>query len=450
MKKSILIIGSGGREHALAWKLKQSPKVKKIFIAPGNAGTSELGENVNIKAGDVLTLADWAEKNKIDFTVVGPDDSLALGIVDEFQRRGLKIWGPNRQAAQIEASKAFAKKLMRDNNIPTAVYQTFTDYALALKYLEQKGAPIVIKASGLALGKGVCVCRTLDEAKKFLEDIMVKKIFGDAGSVVVIEEFLQGPEFSIHAFSDGKTFQLLPSSQDHKPVFNDGQGPNTGGMGTIAPVPWVNEHLMNQVASTIVKPALEALKNLDSPFVGLLYPGLMQTQDGPSAFAKASADDPLQNKLKGVKVIEFNSRFGDPETQSYMRLLKTDLFDILEACVNGNITDIKIEWEPKFACCIVLASGGYPGPYEKGLPITGIDEANKLDDIIVFHAGTMTLGSVIVTNGGRVLGITAVANDLQSALGKAYRAVKLIHFDGIHYRTDIGQKSLNYSLNTIL
>ncbi len=423
----ILIIGSGGREHALAWKLKQSPRVGKIFVAPGNAGTAELGENVNIKPTDILALADWAQKNKIDFTVVGPDDSLALGIVDEFQKRDLKIWGPSKQAAQIEASKAFAKKLMKDNNIPTAEYQTFSDYHQALKYLENKGAPIVIKASGLALGKGVSVCQTLDEAKKFLQDVMVNKIFGDAGNEVVIEEFLQGPEFSIHAFSDGKTFQLLPPSQDHKPVFNEGKGPNTGGMGTIAPLPWVDQKLMDEVSSTIVKPALDGLKNLDSPFVGLLYPGLMLTKDGP-------------------KVIEFNSRFGDPETQSYMRLLDSDLFDILEACVNGNLADIKIEWAKKYACCIVLASGGYPGNYEKGLPITGIDEAEKMDDVVVFHAGTKTSDDgKLLTNGGRILGVTAVADDLQSALNKAYEAVKLIKFEGIHYRTDIGAASLALS-----
>ncbi len=428
----ILIIGSGGREHALAWKLKQSPRVGKIFVAPGNAGTAELGENVNIKPTDILALADWAQKNKIDFTVVGPDDSLALGIVDEFQKRDLKIWGPSKQAAQIEASKAFAKKLMKDNNIPTAEYQTFSDYHQALKYLENKGAPIVIKASGLALGKGVSVCQTLDEAKKFLQDVMVNKIFGDAGNEVVIEEFLQGPEFSIHAFSDGKTFQLLPPSQDHKPVFNEGKGPNTGGMGTIAPLPWVDQKLMDEVSSTIVKPALDGLKNLDSPFVGLLYPGLMLTKDGP-------------------KVIEFNSRFGDPETQSYMRLLDSDLFDILEACVNGNLADIKIEWAKKYACCIVLASGGYPGNYEKGLPITGIDEAEKMDDVVVFHAGTKTSDDgKLLTNGGRILGVTAVADDLQSALNKAYEAVKLIKFEGMHYRTDIGLKSLLNTKNTKL
>jgi phosphoribosylamine--glycine ligase len=493
MSNKILIIGSGGREHALAWKLKQSPRVGKIYIAPGNAGTAQLGENVDIKATDVTALVKFADEHKIYFTIVGPDDALALGIVDEFQKRGLKIWGPNKLAAQIEASKAFAKELMQKNNIPTAEFKTFTDYEKALKYVQEHfkrsapiyglqpinrhaTLPIVIKASGLALGKGVSVCKTTDEAKKFLKEVMVDKIFGDAGNEVVIEEFLQGQEFSIHAFSDGETFKLLPSSQDHKPIFDGGLGPNTGGMGTIAPVPWVSKAIMDEVSSKIVKPALEGLKNLGCPFVGLLYPGLMAVsppfQGGvdrearrggwsPSAFAEASADDPLNNKSKWVKVIEFNARFGDPETQSYMRLLKTDLLDILEACVKGKIADIKIEWSKKYACCVILASDGYPGKYEKGKIITGIKEAEKMEDVVVFHAGTAPCslpplaeggllvrqsfsdgGGGVITNGGRVLGVTAIADDLQSALDKAYAAVKLIHFDGMHYRKDIGAKSL--------
>lgn len=460
---NLLIIGSGGREHALAWKLSQSPKVGKIFIAPGNAGTAQIGENVDIKATDILALADFAQKNKIDFTVVGPDDSLALGVVDEFQKRGLKIWGPSAQAAQIESSKAFAKELMQKQNIPTAEYRIFKKYEEALEYLcsqpihrlsEQPinglttlQKPIVIKASGLALGKGVTVCQTLDEAKNFLTDVMVNKIFGDAGSQVVIEEFLQGAEFSVHAFCDGNTFQLLPTAQDHKPVFDGGKGPNTGGMGTIAPVPWVSEKMMDGISSTIVKPALEGLKNSGSPFVGLLYPGLIACSPVVSPFMGSSTTDESANYKTQTKVIEFNSRFGDPETQSYMRLLKTDLYDILEACVDGKLAEIKIEWSKKSACCIVLASGGYPGNYQKGLPITGIEEAEKMDDIIIFHAGTKIIDNglpakALATAGGRVLGITAVADDLQTALNKAYAAVKLIHFDKMHYRTDIGLQSL--------
>lgn len=470
---SILIIGSGGREHALAWKLKQSPKVGEIFIAPGNTGTAELGKNVNIKATDVLALADFAEKNKIDFTVVGPDDSLAQGVVDEFQKRGLKIWGPTKKAAQIESSKAFAKELMKKNNIPTAEYKAFSDYQPALEYVQRcfSSSPgegrtpegqerlnknkIVIKASGLALGKGVSICSTLNEAKKFLEDVMVKKIFGDSGNEVVIEEFLQGIEFSTHAFSDGVNFKMLPPSQDHKAIFNGDKGPNTGGMGTIAPLPWVTNEIMDDVSSTIVKPALQGLLDVACPFMGLLYPGLMTIQDADeSTVAKAMADRSARYTLK---TIEFNSRFGDPETQSYMRLLKTDLFDILEACVNGTLNEINIEWENKYACCIVLASGGYPGEYKKGLPITGVDEANKMEDVIVFHAGTQLMNKepasdglpakALATAGGRVLGVTATADDLESALNKAYEAVKLINFEGMHYRTDIGKKSLSL-LNT--
>jgi len=283
--------------------------------------------------------------------------------------------------------------------------------------------PIVIKASGLALGKGVTVCKTLEEAKQALKEAMVDKVFGDSGNEVVIEEFLTGPEFSVHAFCDGKNFKLLPTAQDHKAINDGDEGPNTGGMGTVAPLPWVTEELMEQISSLIVKPALDGLAKLGSPFVGLLYPGLMMTKDGP-------------------KVIEFNARFGDPECQSYMRLLKTDLMDILEASLDGKLDEITIEWENKFACCIALASGGYPGKYEKGLPITGIEESEKLEDIIVFHAGTILQYSNIVTNGGRVLGVTAVADNLKTALDKAYAAVKLIHFEGMHYRTDIGQKSL--------
>jgi phosphoribosylamine--glycine ligase len=312
---------------------------------------------------------------------------------------------------------------MSISRIPTADYKVFTEFEEAIKYVEAKSAPFVVKASGLALGKGVAICKNIEEAKKFLEEVMVKKIFGDSGNQIVIEDYLEGIEFSIHAFSDGKTFQLLPPSQDHKAVFTGDMGPNTGGMGTVAPLPWVKQELMNEVAELIVKPALDGMKKLDASFEGLLYPGLMQTQNGP-------------------KVIEFNSRFGDPECESYMRLLKTDLFEIFDASVNGKLNTINIEWENKYACCIMLASGGYPGNYEKGKEITGVEEASKLENIIVFHAGTTIKDSKLVTNGGRVLGVTAVDESLQGALDKAYAAIKLIKFEGMHYRTDIGQKSL--------
>ena len=422
----ILIIGSGGREHALAWKLKASPKIEKIFIAPGNAGTALVGENINIQTSEIEKLVEFAKKEKITLTVVGPDDALAGGIVDAFQNQGLKIWGPSQKAAQVEASKSFAKELMARQKIPTADFKVFTEYQEAVKYLKEKTMPIVIKASGLALGKGVAICQNLKEAEKFLEEVMVKKIFGQAGRQVVIEEYLEGPEISIHAFCDGEQFHLLPSAQDHKPVFDNDTGPNTGGMGTIAPVPWVNQELLNETAQRVIIPCLKDLKKLNSPFIGLLYPGLKITPNG-------------------LKVLEFNARFGDPETQSYMRLLKTDLYDILTASVEGTLENIIIEWADQFACCIVLASGGYPGNYEKGKEITGVDKAEKMDDIVIFHAGTKRVNNQLLTNGGRVLGITATGETLRSALDKAYNAVKLIHFEGMHYRTDIGLKSL---LNT--
>jgi len=420
---SVLIIGSGGREHALAWKLKQSPKMEKIFIAPGNAGTAQVGENVNIPITDIGGLVQFAINNQIDFTVVGSDDALALGVVDVFQSKNLKIWGPTKAAAKIEWSKSFAKELMNTANIPTAHYKTFTNYNEALAYVKPQYLPLVIKASGLALGKGVTICKTMEEAENTLRDLMVEKIHGEAGAEVIIEEFLQGNEFSTHAFSDGNTFKLLPTSQDHKTINDGDKGPNTGGMGTIAPLPWVTKEIMDEVSSKIVWPALDNLKSSGCPFIGLLYPGLMLTKDGP-------------------KVIEFNARFGDPETQSYMRLLKTDLFDILEACVDGNLNDVNIEWENKFACCIVLASGGYPGKYEKGLPISGIEAAEKMPDIVVFHSGTKRHDNQLLTNGGRVLGVSAIGDTLKEALEKAYAAIKLINFQGMQYRTDIGAKSL--------
>lgn len=422
-KKSVLIIGGGGREHSLAWKLGQSPKVKKIYIAPGNGGTAQIGENVAIAATDIPALVTFALEKKIDLTVVGQDDPLALSIVNAFKKKGLKIWGPTQKAAQIESSKVFAKGLMQQFNIPTARYQSFNNYQSALQYLQSVGAPIVIKASGLALGKGVTVCKTLAEAKNALKAAMVDKVFGEAGNQVVIEEFLAGPEFSIHAFCDGKTFKLLPSSQDHKPVLEGNLGPNTGGMGTIAPVPWVSQNEMDGIARNIVQPALKGIKKLANPFVGLLYPGLIETSQGP-------------------KVIEFNARFGDPECQSYMRLLKTDLLEILEACVDGKLSDVKMEWRQGFACCVMLASGGYPGKYEKGFPITGIEKAEKLEDVIIFHAGTKMDGKKLVTNGGRVLGVSATGDTLKKALDKAYSTIKLIRFEGMQYRKDIGQKSL--------
>jgi phosphoribosylamine--glycine ligase len=421
-KKSVLIIGSGGREHALGWKLKQSTKVEKIYFAPGSVGTELIGETTGISIFDHKSLIQFALEKKIDFTVAGPDDALAAGVVNAFAESNLKIFGATKEAAQIESSKAFAKQLMKDENIPTAKYQAFSDFAKAKKYINKHSLPIVIKASGLALGKGVIIAKTHEEAMIAIEDIMVKKIFGEAGDTVVIEEFLEGREISIHTFSDGTHIFLFPPSRDHKPILEGNKGPNTGGMGTIAPVGEITEKQMELIKKTIIIPVIKGMKKRGIPFSGCLYPGLMMTKDGP-------------------KVVEFNSRFGDPETQSYVRLLKTDLFDILVACAEGKLSDIPIVWEDKFACCIVLASGGYPGEYKKGEVIYGIEEAERQNDIVVFQAGTKNINGKLCTNGGRVLGITATGKTLDEALDKAYAVIgkQGIHFAGMQYRKDIGR-----------
>ena len=418
----ILLIGSGGREHALAWKMAQSPRLKKLYIAPGNGGTRLHGENVSIPATAVEKLAQFAQEKSIDFTIVGPDDPLALGVVDAFKARGLKIFGPSKMAAQIEASKAFAKQLMQEAGVPTAEFAIFTEYKQALKYVRQKSAPIVIKASGLALGKGVYVCMAVSEAEEALKHLMVDKIFGDAGKQVVIEEFLDGAEISIHALSDGKGYLLLPPSQDHKRIGDGDTGPNTGGMGTIAPLPWVENEMMKLIEDSIVRPTLETLAYRRSPFVGLLYPGLKLSSKGP-------------------KVLEFNARWGDPETQVYMRLLKSDVIDLLEACVDGKLSAQILEWHQGFAANVVMASGGYPDKYEKGFPISGIEEVEAIPEIVVFHAGTTYTNGIVKTNGGRVLGISATGDSMKDALKKAYQAADLIRFENKYYRRDIGAKS---------
>ncbi len=426
-KNSILIIGTTGREHALGWKLKQSPKVGKLYFAPGNAGTESIGESTGINAQDVSSLVQFALTRKIDFTVAGPDDSLAAGVVNEFKKKRLKIFGPTRQAAQIESSKAFAKQLMQVEKIPTAEFKKFTNPHQAKTYIAKQTFPLVIKASGLTLGKGVIITKTLDEAKKAIDDIMIKKVFGKSGKEIIIEEFLKGQEVSIHVFSDGKTISIFPTARDHKPIFDGNQGPNTGGMGTIAPVPEISQKTLENIKKTIVLPVIYAMKKRGIPFVGCLYPGLMITEDGP-------------------KVLEFNSRFGDPEMESYMRLLQTDIFDILVACTQGKLSKVKIKWTKKYACCIVLASAGYPGPYEKGETIYGLDKADK-NGIVVFHFGTKKHGNKILTNGGRVLGVTAVGKTLHEALKNAYTNIgpQNIHFNGMQYRRDIGKSALRGS-----
>ncbi len=421
MKHNILIIGSGGREHALAWKIAQSPRLGNLYVAPGNAGTGELGENVPIAVDNLEGLAAFARAHDVYTTIVGPDDPLALGIVDHFQSKGLRIWGPTCAAARVESSKSFAKELMREARIPTAEFETFTDVAKARAYVDAHGAPIVIKASGLALGKGVSVCESVAEAYEALDAAMVKKIFGEAGAEVVIEECLRGREISIHAFSDGNTAHMFPTAQDHKQAYDGDRGPNTGGMGTIAPVPWVDTDLVDLAKCDVVLPALGGLSKQGTPFVGCLYPGLMLTDAGP-------------------RVLEFNARLGDPETQSYMRLLETDLLPIIDASIDGTLDTCDIVWSSQYACTIVLASGGYPGAYQKGVPIEGIEAAQKVPGVVVFYAGVARADDVLVTAGGRVLGVSAVGSTLDEALAHAYSAVELISFEGMQFRRDIGRR----------
>ena len=422
-KQKILIIGSGGREHAIGWKVAQSPKAGQIFFSPGNGGTSKIGINVDIKATDILGLLEFVKKERIDLTLALPDDPLALGIVDEFKKAGMRIFGPTKQASKLEWSKAFSKNFMHQHNLLTAKFEIFNNFEKAKKYISEQSFPVVIKASGLALGKGVIICQNLEEANEALENMFIKKVFGDAGSTVVIEEFLTGPEISIHAFSDGKNYKMFPTSQDHKKIGENNTGLNTGGMGTIAPLPFVTDKLLKNIEKDIVIPTIESMNKDDNPFLGVIYPGLMLTKDGP-------------------KILEYNARFGDPETQTYMRLLDTDILDIFNACVDEKLDQIEINWSKKFACTIVLASGGYPENYEKGKVISGIEEAEMQSDIVVFHAGTKIVRQDLTTNGGRVLGISATGNTLEEALAKAYKAIKKIYFEGMQYRKDIGQSAL--------
>src|SRR3989338_1697364 len=383
MAVDVLVVGSGGREHALAWKLARSSDLGKLYIAPGNGGTRLVGENVPIGVMECEKLAQFAGEKKISLTVVGPDDAFVGGIVDVFQARGLRIWGPTRAAAQIEGSKAFSKQLMRESSIPTADFAVFTNHDEAVRYVREHGVPIVVKASGLALGKGVAICRTFEEAEVALKEIMLDRVFKDSGTQVVIEKYLEGQEVSIHALSDGKTYKMFPASQDHKTIGEGDTGKNTGGMGTIAPVPWLHENMLQDIEQRIVQPTLEALRNRGATFSGVLFPGLKMAPEGPM-------------------LLEYNARFGDPECQVYMRLLKTYILDILEACVDGNLSNQPIEWASGFAVNIVIASGGYPDEYKKGLPITGIEEAEKIPGVVVFHAGTRQANEQLVTDGGRV------------------------------------------------
>ena len=422
----IMVVGGGGREHAIVWALKKSSKVEKIFCAPGNPGIAELAECVNIKVDNLQGLLDFAKKEKIDVTVVGPEIPLSLGIVNLFENEGLKIFGPSREAALLEASKSFAKEFMRKYSIPTAKYEMFYDSEKeeAIKYIKKQGAPIVIKADGLAAGKGVIVAMSVQEAITAVEDIMGNKIFGTAGGKVVIEEFLEGEEATLLCFVDGLTAVPMVSSQDHKRVFDGDKGPNTGGMGAYSPAPVLKKDIENAIINKILYPTVLGMHSIGKPYKGVLYLGIIMTKEGP-------------------KVIEYNARFGDPETQVVLPRLKTDLLDVFLAVIEGKLDKIEVEWDAKPTVCIVMASGGYPGKYENGKVITGIKEAEKLDEVVVFHAGTELKNNQVVTNGGRVLGVTASGADLRQAVDKAYKAVSLIKFDKEHHRTDIARRAFN-------
>lgn len=422
---NILVIGNGGREHAIVAALSKSPKVDKIYCMKGNAGIAELAELVNVNYCDLKAVGDWVDAHKdVEYTVIAPDDPLALGLADELESRGHRVFGPNKRAAAIESSKAFAKELMKKYGIPTAGYETFDDYEKALAYVRGGKFPVVLKADGLALGKGVLICETLAEAESGLKQIMLDKAFGDAGNKVVVEEFLTGKEFtpgeevSVLAFTDGKTIVPMIPSCDHKRAYDGDRGLNTGGMGTFTPCPFYTDEIANEVMEKIMLPTVAAMNAEGRPFKGVLYFGLMRTPDG-------------------MKVVEYNSRFGDPETQVVLPMLKTDLLEIFEAVTDERLSDVKIEWEEGACVCVVLASGGYPVHYEKGkeISIGDLDEG-----VFLYHAGTKRENGVLKTDGGRVLGVCAKGKTVAEAREKAYANVKKIHFDGMHYRTDIGIK----------
>jgi phosphoribosylamine---glycine ligase len=415
----VLVIGGGGREHALAWKIRQSARVEQIFIAPGNAGTANVGRNVPVKPGDIDRLLSFAQQESIDLTVVGPDDVLAAGIVDLFQKAGLRIFGPCKEAARLESSKGFAKRFMLRHGIPTARFGEYQSSAEAKSALEEFGFPLAVKADGLALGKGVVIAQDRSEAESAISDMIDLGRFGDAGRRVVIEEFLTGAECSIHALVDGCSYLLLPTAQDHKQLYDGNQGPNTGGMGTFSPSEKLNAALLQEIRERILNPFISGIQNDKIPFRGLLFPGLMLTNDGP-------------------RVLEFNCRFGDPETQVLLPRLKTDIIDLIEATIAERLDAVTAEWDARAAVCIVMASSGYPNHYETGRRIVGLEQAEQMEGVTVFHAGTRQHENRIITSGGRVLGVTAIGDTLSAAKRRAYDAVEKIEFDGSYFRRDIG------------
>lgn len=416
----VLIVGSGGREHAIAWKVAQSPRVEKIYCAPGNAGIEEYAQCVDIGAMEFEKLAAFAKEEQIDLTVIGMDDPLVGGVVDVFEREGLRVFGPRKNAAVLEGSKAFSKDLMKKYGIPTAAYENFTDPKEALAYLETAKFPIVLKADGLALGKGVLICQDLEEAKAGVREIMEDKKFGSAGNTMVIEEFMTGREVSVLSFVDGKTIKTMTSAQDHKRAMDGDQGLNTGGMGTFSPSPFYTPEVDAFCREHIYQPTVDAMAKEGRPFKGVIFFGLMLTEDGP-------------------KVLEYNARFGDPEAQVVLPRMKNDIVDVFEACIDGTLDQVDLQFEDNAAVCVVLASEGYPVSYEKGFPIRGLENFKDKDGYYVFHAGTKKKDGQIVTNGGRVLGVVAKGEDLKKARANAYEAIKLVEFDNKYYRHDIGK-----------
>ena len=422
----VLIVGGGGREHAIAWKASESPRVEKLYCAPGNAGIAEVAECVPIGAMEFEKLADFAEEQKIDLTIVGMDDPLVGGIVDVFEARGLRVFGPRKNAAILEGSKAFSKDLMKKYHIPTAAYETFEDPEKALEYLETAKMPIVLKASGLALGKGVLICQTLEEAKAGVREIMMDRKFGDAGNQMVVEEFMTGREVSVLSFVDGKTIRIMSSAQDHKRAKDGDQGLNTGGMGNFSPSPFYTEEVDAFCREHIYQKTVDAMASEGRPFTGVIFFGLMLTPDGP-------------------KVLEYNARFGDPEAQVVLPRMENDLVDVIEACVAGTLDQVELKFRDEACVCVVLASDGYPVSYEKGVPMEGFEAFKGKEDYFCFHAGTkFDENGTIVTNGGRVLGITALGKDLKEAREKAYEATEWIRFRTKYMRTDIGKAILEY------
>jgi phosphoribosylamine--glycine ligase len=421
----VLVIGGGGREHSLVWKIRQSSKVSGVLCAPGNAGIEEIATCVDVAANDLEGLVRLAEREGVGLTVVGPEIPLALGIVDAFEEEGMRVFGPSRDAVQLEASKSFAKDLMKQKGIPTAFFSTFTDPEEACRYIKEVGAPIVVKADGLCAGKGVIVCRTTEEALDAVNLIMINESFGDAGKKIVVEECLQGEEASFMVFTDGKDVLPMPSSQDHKPVFDGDKGPNTGGMGAYSPAPVVTEALEKQILREIIRPTIEAMAGMGRPYRGVLYAGVMIDEGR-------------------AKVLEFNCRFGDPEAQPVVMRLKSDIVTVMEAVIDGDLSRLRLDWDPRAAVCVVMASKGYPRSYKNGIPISGLDQVKTLSDTVVFHAGTRKNAEKIVTHGGRVLGVTALGETIAEAIDRTYNAVQRIEWQGVHFRKDIGRKALEH------